>query len=161
MNLISKNLCLFVLVVLTGCSFAKEPEESGVIALEVFKSPTCGCCGEWVDHLEAAGFNPLVRDQNSLEPIKEKYGIPANMQSCHTGVSTEGYFFEGHVPAKFISSFLANPPKNAVGLAVPGMPAGSPGMEMGDRFDPYRVMLVMKDGSTEVYARIASIDEQY
>ena len=74
------------------------------------------------------------------------------MQSCHTGVSADGYFFEGHIPAKFVTAFLANPPENAAGLAVPGMPAGSPGMEMGDRFNPYSVILVKKDGTTEVYA---------
>jgi hypothetical protein len=160
-NLLSKSLILFVFAVLAACSASEAPKAQEGIALEVFKSPTCGCCGKWVTHLEESGFNTTVRNQNSLDSIKKKLGVPANMQTCHTGVSADGYFFEGHIPAKFVTAFLANPPENAAGLAVPGMPAGSPGMEMGDRFKPYSVILVKKDGTTEVYAEVASLEEQH
>jgi len=81
-------------------------------------------------------------------------------QSCHTAVSSHGYVFEGHVPARHIKAFLANPPADAIGLAVPGMPLGSPGMEVGSRFDPYEVLLLKKDGSSEVFARVDSPAQQ-
>lgn len=161
MNFLSKNLIFSVFVTLAACSSSSEPEMRDAIAIEVFKSPTCGCCGKWVAHLEESGFNPAVRNENSLESTKKKLGVPTNLQSCHTGVSANGYFFEGHIPAKLIAEFLANPPENAAGLAVPGMPAGSPGMEMGDRFSPYSVFLVKKDGATEVYAKVNAMEAQY
>ena len=82
-------------------------------------------------------------------------------QSCHTAVSQSGYVFEGHVPAKFIQQFLQNPPKNALGLAVPAMPLGAPGMEMGDRFLPYRIMLLNQNGSATLYATVNNAKEQY
>lgn len=161
MNFLSKNLIFFVFFTLAACSSSSEPETRDAIAIEVFKSPTCGCCGKWVAHLEESGFDPAVRNKNSLESIKKKLGVPANLQSCHTGVSANGYFFEGHIPAKLIAEFLASPPENAAGLAVPGMPAGSPGMEMGDRFSPYSVFLVKTDGTTEVYAKVNAMEAQY
>ena len=131
------------------------------IAIEVFKSPTCGCCDKWVSHIEGNGFAPTIRNRNSFDDIKKQFNIPANLQSCHTGVTSDGYFFEGHIPAKYIVAFIANPPEGAIGLAVPGMPAGSPGMEMGDRFPPYEVLLVKADGSTEPFATVSSLEEQY
>lgn len=131
------------------------PAASGELALTVYKSPTCGCCGEWVEHMEAAGFNAQVHDQNDLSAIKQQHGITPKTQSCHTAISN-GYVFEGHVPAKLVKQFLAAPPKDALGLAVPGMPIGSPGMEMGERFDPYDVLVVNRDGSTAVYAHISA-----
>lgn len=161
MKLITKSVCALVFVVLSACSEQETADSKKGIALEVFKSPTCGCCKLWVGHLEEAGFNPEVRNHNSFDSVKRKLGIPKHLQSCHTGVSDSGYFFEGHIPPKFISSFLDNPPEDAIGLAVPGMPAGSPGMEMGDKFDPYSIMLVKKDGSSEVYADVATFEEQY
>ncbi|MGB2130858.1 MAG: DUF411 domain-containing protein, partial [Marinobacterium sp.] len=82
-------------------------------------------------------------------------------QSCHTAVSESGYVFEGHVPARLVKQFLANPPEGALGLTAPGMPMGSPGMEMGSRFDPYQVLLMKQDGGYEVYANIERQSEQY
>lgn len=145
---------------LSACSGSNN-ETKDALALEVFKSPTCGCCTEWVSHLEKNGFSSTVQNQTDLSQIKHALNIPVQLQSCHTGISKDGYFFEGHIPAKYIRQFLTNPPKNAKGLAVPGMPAGSPGMEMGDKFDPYAILLVMADGSTPVYANVSTLEEQH
>ncbi|MFP3354667.1 DUF411 domain-containing protein, partial [Pseudoalteromonas sp. SIMBA_153] len=83
--------------------------------------------------------------------FKERYSVPQQMRSCHTTVTTDGYVFEGHVPAKYMAQFLKNPPSDAIGLAVPSMPVGSPGMEYQDKFMPYKVMQLNKDGSTAIY----------
>jgi hypothetical protein len=88
-------------------------------------------------------------------------GLQGQYHSCHTAVSEQGYLFEGHVPAKLMQDFLEQPPADALGLAVPGMPMGSPGMEVDDRFSPYQVLLVKKDGSYEVYATIEEQADQY
>ncbi|MFT7524942.1 MAG: hypothetical protein ACI9LY_000074 [Arenicella sp.] len=96
-----------------------------------------------------------------LDSIKKKLGVSVNMQSCHTAVSADGNFFEGHIPGKFITGFLAKPPKNAAGLAVPSMPAGSSGMEMGDRFNLYSATLAKKGSPTEAYAEVSSLEEQH
>ena len=92
--------------------------------------------------------------------FKDRYGVPDNMRSCHTAVTTDGYVFEGHVPAKYVEQFLANPPVQALGLAVPGMPMGSPGMEYQNQFDPYQIMQINKDGSSEVYMDIQTAEQQ-
>ncbi len=131
------------------------------LSLEVFKTPTCGCCGLWVSHLDENGFSTSVKDMNSLASIKKRFNITPELQSCHTGVSSDGFFFEGHIPAKYITQFLAAPPENAAGLSVPGMPVGSPGMEVGERFSPYNILLVKTDGNTEVYAHVSSASEQF
>ena len=118
--------------------------------IEVYKTEYCGCCKEWIKHLEANGFQ--VKAQNVANPAdyREKFGIPAEYGSCHTG-RVGGYAVEGHVPAADIKRMLAEKPK-ARGLAVPGMPMGSPGME-GSRKDPYAVLLVQDGGKTSVYKR--------
>lgn len=117
----------------------------------VNKTPTCGCCGIWVKHLQAAGFAVQVHDLENLAPIKERVGVPFGMGSCHTA-EVEGYFVEGHVPAEDIKRLLREKPP-AKGLTVPGMPAGSPGMEVASgRVDRYDVLLVGKDGKTSVFA---------
>lgn len=117
----------------------------------VNKTPTCGCCGVWVKHLQAAGFSVQVNDMENLAPIKERVGVPFGVGSCHTA-EVAGYFVEGHVPADDIKRLLRERPQ-AKGLAVPGMPAGSPGMEVASgRVDRYDVLLVGTDGKTAVYA---------
>lgn len=160
-----KNVSVFLLsiflVSLFACSSDSESGRPEAIVLDVYKSPTCGCCGKWVSHIEEKGFEVEVHNHNSLDPVKKKLGIPSHLQSCHTGVSESGYFFEGHIPAKYITQFLSKPTEGAVGLAVPGMPAGSPGMEMGDQFSPYEILLVKSDGSTEVFARVSRYEEQF
>ncbi|MEZ4421975.1 MAG: DUF411 domain-containing protein [Gemmatimonadota bacterium] len=114
----------------------------------VYKTPTCGCCSAWVDHLREAGFEVETRDLNDLSAIKADLGVDPRLQSCHTGV-IDGYVVEGHVPAADIARMLSEKPEIA-GLAVPGMPMGSPGME-GPRTDPYDVLSFEHDGTVSVF----------
>lgn len=116
----------------------------------VFKSPSCGCCGGWVDHMRANGFTVAVKERDDLTPVKARLGVPEPLQSCHTA-EVGGYVVEGHVPAADIRRLLTERLR-ARGLAVPGMPAGSPGMEDGGRREAYRVILFGDDGHS-VYAR--------
>ena len=116
----------------------------------VYKSPTCGCCGKWVEHMEKAGFSVDVENMSDVAPIKRELGVPGRMQSCHTA-KVGDYFVEGHVPADLVKRLLADKP-DIKGLTVPGKPMGSPGME-GPRKDPYDVIAVGKDGGYRVYAR--------
>lgn len=123
-------------------------------SLLVHKTPTCGCCKKWVKHLEANNFSTMIKDHQNLQKVKEQHSIKPKYQSCHTAVSQDGYVFEGHIPSKFIKQFLANPEADAIGLAVPGMPLGSPGMEVEGRFMPYDILVLYKDGSSKVYAEV-------
>jgi hypothetical protein len=120
--------------------------------MTVYKSPTCGCCNAWVKHVEAAGYEVVAVDVDDVTPYKKKHGVPLDLSSCHTGV-IEGYAIEGHVPADVITKLLREKPKNARALAVPGMPMGSPGMEVPGRKDAYNVMLIDKAGKATVYAK--------
>ena len=123
-------------------------------SLLVHKTPTCGCCKKWVKHLEANSFLTMIKDHQNLQQVKDQYSIKPKYQSCHTAVSQDGYIFEGHIPSKFIKQFIANPTADAIGLSVPGMPLGSPGMEVEGRFMPYDVLVLYKDGSSKVYAEV-------
>lgn len=118
-------------------------------SITVYKSPTCGCCAKWVDHLEANGFDVESIDTRETALMKARYGVPHDLTSCHTAV-VEGYVVEGHVPAEEILKMLEEDPDIA-GLAVPGMPMGSPGME-GARVDAYDILAFQKDGTRSVYA---------
>lgn len=117
--------------------------------IKVYKSPTCGCCALWVDHMREAGFELDVEDTDDMIDVKVDAGLPLQLQSCHTAL-VGGYVFEGHIPAEVIARFLAEKP-SASGLAVPGMPIGSPGMEFGDRVDPYDVLQFDAAGNTSIY----------
>lgn len=119
--------------------------------LEVVKTPTCGCCTEWVERMKSAGFTVKARNVEDTSPIAKAAGVPDRLRSCHTA-KIGGYVIEGHVPAADIKRLLAQKPKGAVGLSVPGMVAGSPGMEMGGRVDRYQVMLIQKGGKARVWA---------
>jgi hypothetical protein len=122
--------------------------------LLVAKSPTCGCCGAWVAHMREAGFRVAVRDVSDaeLQTIKLGFGVRPEYASCHTA-RVGGYVIEGHVPAADVRRLLAERP-GARGLAVPGMPLGSPGMESGDgTVEPYATLLLLRDGGAEVFAR--------
>ena len=130
------------------------------VSATVYKDANCGCCKEWVGYAEGNGLNATTQDVADLSLFKERYGVPQQMRSCHTTVTTDGFVFEGHVPAKHMAEFLANPPAQAIGLAVPNMPVGSPGMEYEGKFMPYKVMQLNKDGTTEVYAAIESPQQQ-
>jgi len=140
----------FALIVSSPSLAATE----GPLSIEVWKSPTCGCCGKWVEHLEANGFAVKAKNTSSamLDRIKRQAGIEEKLASCHTGL-IDGYAIEGHVPADDIKRLLTERP-DAIGLSVPNMPIGSPGMEQpGGETEPYDVLLVKKDGSAEVFAR--------
>ncbi len=123
--------------------------------IDVYKSASCGCCTAWVDHLRESGFEVKTHNVPNTAAYRTRYGIPSSLGSCHT--ATIGvYALEGHVPAGDIRRLLAERPK-AAGLAVPGMPMGSPGMEMpGMAADAYDVLLVKRDGSHTVYRRYAA-----
>lgn len=135
--------------------------QTSLPVLQVLKSPTCMCCEGWVEHINDRGFVSQISHPQDLNAAKLRLGIPPHLQSCHTAISEQGYVFEGHIPAYLIHRFLAEAPNDAVGLTVPGMPAGSPGMEIGEQFEPYDVLVMKSDGSTGVYAHIASQAEQY
>ncbi len=122
--------------------------------LAVYKNPGCGCCSIWAERMQESGFSVSVTERSAENGDKWQFGIPVDYQSCHTAVSQSGHVFAGHIPASIIWRFLDEPPADAKGLSVPGMPVGSPGMEAGNRRDPYNVLLLKTDGSVEVYAHI-------
>ena len=119
------------------------------LVMTVYKTPTCGCCRLWVDHVRENGFRATANDVADVSPVKNTHKVPADLHSCHTAL-IGGYVVEGHVPAADIKRMLAERP-DIIGLAVPGMPAGSPGMESG-RVERYDVIAIGKDGSRKVWA---------
>jgi hypothetical protein len=118
--------------------------------IEVYKSPTCGCCGKWVDHLRQNGFNVTVHDEQDMSKIKTARGVPGEVGSCHTAM-VDGYVIEGHVPADAIKRLLKERPK-VKGLAVPGMPIGSPGME-GPNPQSYEILTFDQKGKITVFEK--------
>jgi len=118
--------------------------------VQVFKSPTCGCCGAWVDHLKSAGFSVKVTEVDDTTAARKRLGLPDRFGSCHTA-TVGGYVLEGHVPAAEVKRLLSQRP-DAIGLAVPGMPASAPGMDVPGRKDPYQVLLVDSTGQSTVFA---------
>ena len=142
-----RGLLALALLPLATTSWAanKRPQ------IEVWKDPNCGCCKDWVAHLEKSGFAVQVHETGN-DAARARLGIPSQLGSCHTG-SIGGYAIEGHVPAQDIQRLLREKPK-AIGLAVPGMPVGAPGMDGAvyqGRQDPYAVLLVLQDGKTTIY----------
>ena len=119
--------------------------------LTVYKSPSCGCCAKWVEHVEKHGFTVQVVPTADMMALKSKLGVPGEVMSCHT-TKVGNYVVEGHVPAADIKRLLAQKPK-ARGIAVAGMPMGSPGMEHGGHSEPYSTMLIKADGTTSVFAK--------
>jgi hypothetical protein len=121
-------------------------------SIKVYKDASCGCCTVWVDRLDAAGFKTEIDESQDMAAIKAKYGVPDDLTSCHTGVAG-GYAIEGHVPPADIKRLLKAKPK-ALGIAVPGMPVNSPGMEVpGQPDEPYTVWLFAKDGTRSAFAK--------
>jgi hypothetical protein len=118
----------------------------------VYKTPTCGCCKKWVEHMQKAGYRVTAHDVDDVSPYKKKYGVPAELGTCHTAVVSGGYIVEGHVPSDVVDKLITEKPAGVVGIGVAGMPAGSPGMEAA-RNDKYEVMSFDKTGKTKVYAR--------
>lgn len=136
-----------------AAGWASGGPRAGAQAAEmtVYKNPSCGCCGAWVEHVEAAGFTAVVRDVADVDRLKAELGVPEDLYSCHTAV-IDGYVVEGHVPAVDVRRLLVERPA-ARGLAVPGMPIGSPGMEQGATREPYAVILFGTSGEPSVFAR--------
>jgi len=124
-------------------SVSAEPE------MTVYKSATCGCCNKWIKHMEDSGFQVNAIDVLNVNLVKQQYGISYEHASCHTAV-VDGYVIEGHVPALDVKRLLSEKP-DVLGLSVPGMPIGSPGMEMGDRVDHYSVITMDKEGNAQVF----------
>ena len=145
--LFSVLIPLLAVLVLAGCSKADAQSPS----IMVYKSPTCGCCTKWVSHLEENGFEVKTTDMPNVNPVKERMGVPQSLSSCHTAV-VGGYVVEGHVPAGVVKKMLSEQP-DVTGIAVPGMPIGSPGMEVPGRTpQPYQVIAFDRNGGRTVYA---------
>lgn len=156
-NLNRRTLLAAIPFMLVACSAdAGQPTQgqstdlTSLPEMVVYKTPACGCCGSWVDHLRADGFAVRVIDVADTSPVAARLGVPETLRSCHTG-QIGGYAIEGHVPARDIRRLLSQQPQTA-GLAVPGMPLGSPGMEMGDRRDNYEVVQFDRNGTTQTFA---------
>ncbi|MDR8391209.1 DUF411 domain-containing protein [Aliifodinibius sp. S!AR15-10] len=147
---LTKFLSIIVLATgITACSGSKS--ESGT-EITMYKNPGCQCCAKWADYLEANGFEVTEEASPNMQAIKSQNNVPYDMGSCHTAVIGD-YVVEGHVPVEDIKNLIEEQP-DAKGLAVPGMPIGSPGMEMPGRpAEAYKVFLFQEDGSRQVYAQ--------
>ena len=147
---IAANVVAFAQPKTQARTASSKPAATAKTAVTVYKTPTCGCCGNWVQYMNTQGFACTVTNQADLNDVKVKHGVPANLQSCHTSL-VGGYVIEGHVPAEDIQRLLREKPA-IVGLAAPGMPAGSPGMDVPNS-PAYDVIAFEKDGRQRVYAR--------
>jgi hypothetical protein len=145
MSAIRIVLWVFVTAIFGPAGYAADEP----VAITVYRSPTCGCCGKWIDHLKQNNFDVKDIISDEMDAIKARYGIPKEMASCHTAI-VDGYVVEGHVPVSDIMKLLKTKPK-VTGLAVPGMVTGSPGMEMGGRVDPYDVMSFDKENHFQIF----------
>jgi hypothetical protein len=134
-------------LLVSGATFsAQQP------LVEVYKTPTCGCCSKWVEHMRASGFTVRTTNMDSTAPVQNRHGVPPEVRSCHTAV-VDGYVVEGHVPVAEVKRLLKERPR-ITGIAVPGMPAGSPGMEMdGVAPQPYYVVTFDKNVDIQVFAK--------
>ena len=141
------GLLAALLLVLPAPLLAEPPP------MQVYKTPTCNCCQKWVDYVKARGYVVTVNDVTDLAPVKQELGVPRGATSCHTAV-IGGYVVEGHVPVEDITRLLAEKPKDVLGITVPGMPIGSPGME-GPNAERYQTLAVKKDGKLMVFAEHA------
>ena len=146
-HVLSATASLISLGILPGRTFAQDLE-----TIEVFKTATCGCCHDWIAHLQDADFAVTAQDleYDALADLKQTAGVPEGLVSCHTG-RIAGFVIEGHVPAADIRRLLVERPE-AIGLSVPGMPFGSPGMGPEDQREAYDVILIGRDGATMVFA---------
>lgn len=135
---------LLSLLLLASAAQAAEP-----LTIDVYRDPNCGCCTAWIDHLQDQGFTVHDHIERDMSAVKQRLGVPPRLSSCHTGV-IGGQFVEGHVPASEILALRQRP--ELLGAAVPGMPVGSPGMEMGDRQDAYQVIGLERGGAEQVLA---------
>ena len=140
--MLKKNFVAFGLLAMSALAQAGQ-------TIDVYRDPNCGCCKEWISHLRDNGFSVNDHVEPNMSAVKQRLGVAPRLASCHTGV-IDGKFVEGHVPAEQIQLLAKRP--DLRGLAVPGMPMGSPGMEMGDHKDAYHVIGLTRDGTDEVVA---------
>jgi hypothetical protein len=149
-----KSIKLLMVCVLLSLSFGIKAEDQAKtvepIVIEVYRSPSCGCCSKWLVHLKENQFDVIDHVTDDVQAIKDKYGVPENMASCHTAL-VNGYVVEGHVPASDIKKLLKLKPA-VIGISVPGMPSGTPGMEMGGRKDAYQVVSFDKEKKYQVFS---------
>jgi hypothetical protein len=145
----ARHILVLLAIVATGASAFAQTRAAAKPHLAVYKSPTCGCCGKWIEYMRSKGFTATATDLADVSPIKIRNQVPARLQSCHTSL-VDGYVVEGHVPAEDVRRLLKEHPA-IVGLAAPGMPAGSPGMDVPSS-PPYDVLTFDKGGRTTVYA---------
>lgn len=138
---------LLILSIISTNSYALESKK-----MTVYKSPFCGCCTSWTDIMKKKGFDIIVIKTNKMNDIKKKVGVKSKFASCHTAI-IDGYFIEGHVNYSSIKKLLKEKPKNVVGISVPGMPLGSPGMEQNNIKHKYNVISIKKDGSSSIYEK--------
>ena len=152
-NLISRRLFHQLILGTVGLAFLSFPSRAAMSLPEVqaYRNPGCGCCEKWGELMKRAGFMLTMEDDANLAQRKASLGVPADLAGCHTAIIGP-YIIEGHVPPADVVKFLNEKP-DALGLAVPGMPAESPGMEMGGPADKYDVLVFKKDGSSMVYAK--------
>jgi hypothetical protein len=143
------NLLANALLVSASFAWAEITQAEEKMNIVVNRSPTCSCCGKWVEHLKQNNFNVKDVVSDDVQAIKNKYGVTKELASCHTAI-VNGYAIEGHVPANDIKTLLKNKP-DIVGLTVPGMPSGTPGMEMGGRKDAYQVISFDKKNQQQVF----------
>lgn len=156
---------LLIYVPMVNAETATEPATQSITQsitepMVVYKSPNCGCCTAWVDHVNEAGFSTTVQHPKDLNAIKQTLGISPAYQACHTA-TWQNYVFEGHIPADVIRHFLTNKPRNALGLAVAGMPMGSPGMDTNRPYRAYQVLQLNQDGSSTPYANVSASNTTY
>lgn len=129
-----------------------QPNGDSAKAITVYKSPTCGCCSKWEEHLTKAGFQVTSKPTENMPEIRKQYGVPEKMESCHTAV-IDGYVIEGHVPADDVKKLLQTRPADVLGLAAPGMPPKSPGMQPeGEKPAGYDVLSFDRQGNSKVFA---------
>lgn len=144
---------VFLAIIGGGLSAACSAAAAGPVAMTIHKDPNCGCCTAWAERMTASGdFAATLVDEADMVGVKTQLRVPPELASCHT-TEVAGYVIEGHVPAADIRRLLDEKPAGVIGLAVPGMPAGSPGMEVRGRRDPYEVLAFRADGSATVFAR--------
>lgn len=149
-KLLALSLIAFIAttVLITAPSMAASSKASEIT---VYRDPSCSCCGGWIAHLAAQGFQPKEITISNIDTFKQQHGVPNDLASCHTAV-IQGYLIEGHVPAEEIKRLLAQHPKVA-GITVPGMPIGTPGMEDGDRREPFTVFSFDTQGNARAFNR--------
>ncbi len=150
MNLFKMSIVVLSLVLGSATHAETTEQKDDSLSIVVYRSPTCGCCSKWVEHLRDNQFKIEDVVLDDMQAVKEKYRVPREMQSCHTAL-IGGYVVEGHVPAEDIKRLLKIKPK-VIGISVPGMPVGTPGMEMGNRKAPYDVISFDDEGGFKVFS---------